>query len=86
MLDGVPPQRAGHRGDSSRPHLAAFAALGGDPELLRPLVEVRTEYLGGRRSRRCAETYGTLERYVADGLGVDAATRHALRRAFVEPG
>lgn len=67
------------------PHVAAFAALGGDPELLRPLVEVRKEYLGAALEA-VRRTYGTFERYVEDGLGVDAATRHALRRAFVEPG
>ena len=67
------------------PHLAAFGAAGGDPELLRPLVEVRAEYLeAGLAAMRAS--YGTVERYVAEGLGVDAAVILALRRAFVEPG
>lgn len=67
------------------PHLAAFEALGGDPALLRPLVEVRAGYLeAGLAAMR--ESYASVERYVGDGLGVDGATREALRRAFVEPG
>jgi protein-tyrosine phosphatase len=66
------------------PQLAAFAALGGDPALLRPLVEVRPAYLeAGLAAMR--EGYGTVERYVGEGLGIDAATRDALRLAFVEP-
>jgi len=67
------------------PHLAAFEAVGGDPALLRPLVEVRVEYLeAGLSAMR--ESYGTVERYLGDGLGVDGAAREALRLAFVEPG
>ncbi len=31
------------------------------------------------------ESYGTVERYLGDGLGVDGAAREALRLAFVEP-
>ena len=66
------------------PHLAAFAARGGDPELLRPLIEVRPAYLeAGLAAVR--DAYGTVERYVEAGLGVDAATRAAVRRSFVEP-
>jgi protein-tyrosine phosphatase len=67
------------------PQLAAFEALGGDPALLRPLVEVRAEYLeAGLAAMR--ESYGTVERYIGNGLGVDRPTREALRLAFVEPG
>lgn len=67
------------------PQLAEFEALGGDPALLRPLVEVRAAYLeAGLAAVR--ESHGTVERYIGDGLGVDAATREALCVAFVEPG
>jgi protein-tyrosine phosphatase len=67
------------------PQLAAFEAIGGDPALLRPLVEVREEYLeAGLAAMRAS--YGTVEQYLGDGLGVDGATRGALRVAFVEPG
>lgn len=67
------------------PQLAAFAALGGDPDLLRPLVDVRPAYLEAGLAA-VAETHGTLERYLADGLDIDVATVAALRLAFVEPG
>lgn len=66
------------------PHLAAFAAIGGDPELLRPLVEVRPAYLGAALDAVRAR-HGSLDAYLADGLGVDAETRAALRTAFVGP-
>jgi protein-tyrosine phosphatase len=64
-------------------NLAAFAALGGDPELLRPLIEVRPAYLEAALAAVRAR-YGTLDRYVADGLGLEAATLADLRGAFVE--
>jgi protein-tyrosine phosphatase len=65
------------------PVLAAFAARGGDPELFRPVFDVRPGYLlAGIAEARAA--WGSVERYVADGLSVDAATRAALRCAFLE--
>jgi protein-tyrosine phosphatase len=67
-----------------RPHLAAFAAIGGDPALLRPLVEVRPAYLAAALAA-VGNRYGSLDGYVADGLGLDDATWGALREAFVEP-
>jgi protein-tyrosine phosphatase len=66
------------------PHLAAFAAMGGDPALLRPLVDVRPAYLEAALAT-VRERHGSLDDYLADGLGVDAATRAALRGVFVEP-
>lgn len=67
------------------PHLAAFAARGGDPDLLRPLVGVEPAYLGAALAA-VRVSWGTVEGYVAEGLGVDAAARGALRAAFVEAG
>lgn len=66
------------------PHLAAFAARGGDPELIRPLVDVRPEYLDAAL-QAVRRSHGTIERYVADGLGLEPSTRLALREAFLEP-
>jgi protein-tyrosine phosphatase len=67
------------------PHLAEFAGRGGNPDLVRPLLEVRPEYLGaGLAAMRAG--YGTVEAYLAEGLGVDEQVRAALRQAFVEPG
>ncbi len=63
--------------------LEAFRALGGDPELIRPLVSVRVSYLEAALAAM-RDQYGSVEGYVADGLGVDVATRRAIRGAFVE--
>jgi protein-tyrosine phosphatase len=67
------------------PFFEAYAARGGDPEILRPLVEVRPAYLeaGLEEVRR---TYGGIEAYVADGLGLDDGVRSGLREVFLEPG
>lgn len=63
--------------------LGEFAARGGDPELLRPIVTVRPAYLEAARDE-LRRTFGTIEAYVATGLGIDAARRRALREAFLE--
>jgi protein-tyrosine phosphatase len=66
------------------PYLAAFAARGGDPDLLRPLIEVRPEYLEAAL-QAVRRSHATIERYVADGLGLDPPTRATLREVFLEP-
>jgi protein-tyrosine phosphatase len=70
-----------HLGPLVEPLLAAIAARGGDPELFRPALEVRPGYLEAALDEVRA-TYGTMERYFSDGLGVDEATQEALRAAF----
>ena len=64
------------------PMLDDFRDRGGDPELLRPVFDVRPAYLeaGLEQVRR---SYGSIERYVANGLGVDEEQQRALRSAFV---
>jgi protein-tyrosine phosphatase len=64
--------------------LAAFAARGGDPELLRPLTEVRPAYLGAALAEM-RRLYVSPDRYLADGLGLDRTTRHCLREMLLEP-
>ncbi|WP_338695508.1 tyrosine-protein phosphatase [Streptomyces sp. Q6] len=54
-----------------------------DPELLIPLQEVRTEYLGAALDQVRAD-HGSLRRYVTDGLGVDRRTVAMLRARLVE--
>ena len=63
------------------PMLAAFAARGGDPELLEPILDVRPGYLEAAIAE-VRDGYGSIERYFEDGMGVDAATQDALRAAF----
>lgn len=63
------------------PMLAAFAARGGDPELLRPILDVRPGYLEAALDE-VRSTYGSIERYFDAGLGVDEATQDVLRTAF----
>lgn len=68
-----------------RPVFDEFAARGGDPDLLRPILGVDPAYLHAGRTEllRC---FGSVEAYFADGLGVDAALQRSLREAFVEAG
>jgi protein-tyrosine phosphatase len=68
----------------AQPWLDRFAAEGGDPELIRPIVDVWPEYLEAALDEM-GRRYGTIEDYFADGLGVDSAGQSALRTIFVEP-
>jgi protein-tyrosine phosphatase len=70
-----------HLGPLVEPFLAAFAARGGDPELLRPILDVRPGYLEAALDE-VRRGYGSIERYFSDGLGVDEAARAALGAAF----
>jgi len=64
--------------------LAEFRAQGGDPALIMPLMVVREAYLESALDEM-RTVYGTIERYFAEGLGIDAATQRHLREALVEP-
>ncbi len=66
-----------------QPFLDDFAARGGDPEVLRPLAGVRASYLeaGLAEMRR---SFGSVEGYFADGLGIDREGRRAIREAMLE--
>ena len=66
-----------------RPLIDAFAARGGDPELLRPLVGVRPAYLEAALDE-VDRRFGSIDGYVAEGLGLDGPTRAALRALLVE--
>ena len=67
-----------------RPTLDAFAARGGDPDLLLPLVGVRPSYLETALDEM-RRAYGTVEAYVANGLGIDTGARQNLRARLVQP-
>jgi len=68
-----------------RPIVDAFRARGGDPELLWPLVGVRPEYLEAALDE-VRRLFGSIEGYFAEGLGIDAPSREALRAMLVERG
>ena len=70
---------------AEKPVLDRFRELGGDPEVLLPLVAVAPEYLEAALDEM-RKAYGTIEGYFADGLGIDAAGQAALRAALVERG
>jgi protein-tyrosine phosphatase len=66
-----------------QPVLDRFAAAGGDPDLLLPVIGVQREYLESALDDM-RERYGTVEGYFTEGLGIDADGQDALRAAFVE--
>ncbi|MFH0751495.1 MAG: tyrosine-protein phosphatase [Chloroflexota bacterium] len=68
-----------------RPMVDAFAARGGDPELLWPLVGVRPDYLEAALDE-VHRLFGSIEGYFAEGLGLDAPAQGALRGMLVERG
>ena len=63
------------------PLLQQLAAAGGDPELLRPLLEVRAEYLQAALDAM-HERFGTFDGYLRDGLGLGDLEVESLRRTL----
>jgi protein-tyrosine phosphatase len=70
---------------AEQPVLDRFRELGGDPKVLLPLVAVAPDYLEAALDEM-RKTYGAIEGYFADGLGIDTAGQAALRAALVEHG
>jgi protein-tyrosine phosphatase len=68
---------------AEQPLLDRFKALGGDPEVLRPVVAVAPQYLEAALDEMRKE-FGTIEGYFREGLGLDEAGQQSLRSAFVE--
>ncbi|HZR83220.1 MAG TPA: tyrosine-protein phosphatase [Candidatus Binatia bacterium] len=58
--------------------IASVGPLMRDPELLRPVLEVRPEYLQASFDA-IREIYGDVETYLREGLGLDPATLRRLR-------
>ncbi|MCU1476451.1 MAG: protein-tyrosine-phosphatase [Subtercola sp.] len=69
---------------SLKPLLDQFASIGGDPDLLLPVVGVQKEYLETAVAEMTAQ-YGDIETYFTKGLGIDEATIAKLRATFIEP-
>lgn len=70
-----------HLGPLVESLLAAVTERGGDPELFRPILDVRPSYLDAALDE-VRRGYGTIERYFSDALGVDEATQDAVRTTF----
>jgi protein-tyrosine phosphatase len=60
-----------------------FAAAGGDPAILAPVLGVQKEYLDAAIEEMTSK-YETIDGYFADGLGVAPATIDSLRTTFTE--
>ena len=68
---------------TEKPMLDRFRALGGDPDLLGPVVGVAPEYLQAALDAM-RSAYGTIEAYFTDGLGLDESVQRVLRASFIE--
>jgi protein-tyrosine phosphatase len=68
-----------------QPLFDAFAAAGGDPELLEPVLGVRPEYIDAALTRM-RDQFDGIDDYVVRGLGVDPGVPDRLRAALVELG
>ena len=63
-------------------HIDEFAARGGDPALLVPVLSVLPEYLEASFDE-VRRTFGSIEGYFDDGLGLDARAQQALHDRFL---
>jgi protein tyrosine/serine phosphatase len=66
-----------------QPLLNQFKSIGGDPELLMPVVGVRKEYLETALDEM-HKRYKTVDGYFSQGLGLDAVTIGKLRDKLTE--
>ncbi|MGW6708867.1 tyrosine-protein phosphatase [Streptomyces sp. NPDC054956] len=64
------------------PMIEGFTAAGGDPELALALIGVYPEYLEAALDE-VSTRYGSMEKYVREGLGVSDETVEALRARLV---
>lgn len=62
----------------------AFVAAGGDASIPPALFGVQPAYLEAAFDE-VEKKYGSIERYFSDALGIDSATREALRANFLVP-
>ncbi len=68
-----------------KPIFDRFAAAGGDPETLRPVLGVESGYLAASLDEMKTR-YGTVERYFDVGLHIPATDQQRLREALIETG
>jgi protein-tyrosine phosphatase len=62
--------------------MRALVERGADPELWRPIFLAEPRYLEAALDQ-VRLSFGSVEAYFADGLGVDSATQEAIRAAFI---
>ena len=62
-----------------------FAAIGGEPELLGPLMTVKVEYIEAALDEM-RRGFGSIDGYVDAGLAIGPATRRRLLATFVDRG
>ncbi len=67
------------------PFYARLGNEGIDRDLVAPMVFVTSAYLEIALDE-VRRSYGSIEAYVADGLGLDESTRRRLRAGLLEPG
>jgi len=65
-----------------QPMVDKFASIGGDPELLKPVVGVQREFLEAAQNEMDSQ-YGDIETYFTKGLGLSAQTIDTLRSELV---
>jgi protein-tyrosine phosphatase len=65
------------------PIMVRFEQAGGDRSLLLPILGVREEYLDASFTEM-RDRFGTIERYFADGLGIDDGAQRRLRGIFAD--
>jgi protein-tyrosine phosphatase len=65
-----------------QPMVDKFAAIGGDPALLAPVVGVQASYLDAARTEMESQ-FGDIETYFSNGLGLSSRTIDALRSSLV---
>ena len=62
--------------------IESFTAAGGDRNIPVSIFGVKAEYLEASFDEM-QKRYGTIEKYFADGLGIDASSQSTLRDLFV---
>jgi protein-tyrosine phosphatase len=72
-----------HLGPMFQSFFDDFAARGGDADLIAEFLWVRPEYLEAALDEM-RRSFGTIERYFEDGLGLDEGTLRALRATFLD--
>lgn len=65
------------------PVFEGFAAAGGDPDLLRPLLGVQEAYLDAAFAA-VADGYGSVDGYFTEALGISPDEQQALREKYLD--